>query len=214
MKYLILPAFICSAVYAFASTLPPATGIVSFDFDASTINGDAGLGSSFKTTVDGKTTATSFDLSSLIEGLTLTVTPSQSDISNTTNGLGITSGGTLNAAGDALTFSFNKAITLDFLDMGDFTGTGQASEDAVSIIYSNSNPTVTLVGGEFDNNTSDTITFSSGNALAANQPFTINRVDGDFAIEGFTASVVPEPNTYALLSGFCALGFVMLRRRK
>ena len=37
-----------------------------------------------------------------------------------------------------------------------------------------------------------------------------------FRIDDVTArfTVVPEPDTYALLSGFCALGFVMLRRRK
>ncbi|HAV12736.1 MAG TPA: hypothetical protein DCX06_04460 [Opitutae bacterium] len=214
MKYQSIALFLISACLTHAGApVAPATGTVSFEFDASTINGNGSLGTAFKNAVDGETTATLFDLSSVIAGLTLTITPSQSDISNTANGLGITSGGTLNTAGDALTFSFNKAITFDFLDMGDFTGEGLAGEDSVSLSYSNANPTISLVGGDFDNDTSDTITFTTGNALIANESFTISRVDGDFAIEGFNITVVPESSAYAMLTGLCALSLIIIRRR-
>ncbi len=208
MKHLTLPLFILCVSNSYAASL------ISFEFDTSSnaINGDTSLADLHDTAIDGVITPTAFSLDSIVSGLLLTVTSSQSHISYTANGLGITSGGTLNTAGDALTFSFNQAITLDFLDMGDFTGNGLTSEDAVSIIYSNSNPTVTLIGGSFDNNTSDTITFSSGNALTANESFTINRVDGNFSLEGFNVTVVPEPSSTVLL-GIGGLALI-LRRRK
>ncbi|MBC2600701.1 hypothetical protein [Puniceicoccus vermicola] len=189
-----------------------AATLISFDFTSpDSINGDETLGSSFKTTMDGETSATVFDLSALLEGLTLTVTPSQSDISITDTGLGIGSGGTLADAGDALTFSFNRDISFDFLDVGGFTPGGN---DSVIVSYSNSNPSVTLDAGDFDNNTSDTITFSSENSLLAGESFTLARNDGDFSIEGFNVSVVPEPQLYGALAGLLALGLTVIRRRR
>ncbi|MDQ8194905.1 PEP-CTERM sorting domain-containing protein [Coraliomargarita sp. SDUM461004] len=183
---------------------------IDFQFDDDTINGNPSLGASFETAMDGATGATVFDLSSIVAGLNLTVTPSQLGISDTNTGIGIDSGGTLSAAGDALTFSFNKAITLDFLDMGSFTGDGG---DSLLLSFTNSNPEITLNNGDFDNNSSNTITFTEANALAANESFSIAWLDGNFAIEAFTVTIVPEPGTFALLAGTCALGFVMLRRR-
>ena len=192
-----------------------AATLISFDFTSpDSINGDETLGSNFKTTMDGKTSATVFDLSALLEGLTLTVTPSQSDISITNTGLGIGSGGTLADAGDALTFSFNRDISFTFLDMGKFTGDGAPGDDSVTLSYSNSNPTITLVGGDFDNNSSNTITFTSGNSLLAGESFTLARNDGDFSIEGFNVSVVPEPQLYGALAGLLALGLTVIRRRR
>tara|TARA_B110001450_G_scaffold249740_1_gene267505 strand:- start:510 stop:1151 length:642 start_codon:yes stop_codon:yes gene_type:complete len=200
-----------AAISCFAS-LSSAQSI-DFQFGDDTINGDATIGASFKTALNGETIGTSFDLNSIVSGLTINVTPSQSDISITNSGIGIDSAATLSTLGDALTFSFNQAITLDFLDVGGFTGTGGSGQDSLQLLFSNQNPTIALVGGQFHNNSSDTITFSSGNALAANESFTIERVDGSFTIQAFTVTAVPEPNTYALLAGFCALGFVMVRRR-
>ncbi|MCP5536026.1 MAG: PEP-CTERM sorting domain-containing protein [Akkermansiaceae bacterium] len=208
MKKTIIPIFFLSTTCTYAAT------VVSFVFDtsANSINGNEVLADAHKAAIDGQTTATAFSLNDIVSGLILTITPSQSDISYTNTGLGVTSGGTLADAGDALTFSFNKAVSLDFLDVGGFTGSGQAGEDAVSISYSNGNATINLVGGDFDNNTSDTIAFSSGNTLAANESFTISRTDGSFSIEGFNVTAVPEPTSSALFGlGGLAL---LLRRRK
>ena len=84
---------------------------ISFEFDDTPeINDNSTLGAAFKLAVNGKTTATTFDLSSIFSGLELTVTPSQEDISHTMVGLGIKSGGTFSAVGDSLAFSFNEAI--------------------------------------------------------------------------------------------------------
>lgn len=203
---------ITATLSAIATTSPTPVEMV-FNFTNSTINGNNTLGTNFRNDVDGQTAAI-IHLNTIVAGLTLTVTASQSDISNTANGLGITSGGTLNTFGDALQFSFNQMITLDSLKMGDFTGTGQLGEDIVSILYSNTNPSITLSDEDFDDKISNTIVFSSDNSLAPNQLFTIRREDGDFAIEGFGVTIVPENNQYVLLSSLFVLSFSILRRRK
>ncbi len=203
---------ITATLSAIATTSPTPVEIV-FNFTNSTINGNNTLGTNFRNDVDGQTAAI-IHLNTIVAGLTLTVTASQSDISNTANGLGITSGGTLNTFGDALQFSFNQMITLDSLKMGDFTGTGQLGEDIVSILYSNTNPSITLSDEDFDDKISNTIVFSSDNSLAPNQLFTIRREDGDFAIEGFGVTIAPENNQYVLLSSLFVLSFSILRRRK
>ena len=98
--------------------------------------------------------------------------------------------------------------------MGNFTGTGQPGEDIVSILYSNTNPTITLSDEDFDNKTSNTINFSSDNEVSPLHSFTIRHVDGNFAIEGFGVTVVPENNQYVLLSSLYVLSFTIYRRRK
>ena len=80
--------------------------------------------------------------------------------------------------------------------------------------FSNSNPSITIVEADFGDGSANTKNFTTGTSLAANESFTISFVDGNgFTLEGFNVTVVPEPSTYALLSGVCALAFVMLRRR-
>jgi hypothetical protein len=53
--------------------------------------------------------------------------------------------------------------------------------------------------------------------LSENSELTIMTTAGIYgngwSFDSITVSAVPEPSTFALLSGFCALGFVMLRRR-
>jgi hypothetical protein len=41
----------------------------------------------------------------------------------------------------------------------------------------------------------------------------LRNLSGDDVVLNGVITVIPEPNTYALLAGFCALGFVMVRRR-
>ncbi|MDG1668112.1 MAG: hypothetical protein P8I96_04180 [Opitutae bacterium] len=214
MKIRTITSFLLiTATLSAIATTSPTPVEIDFNFTNSTINGNNTLGTTFKNEVDGQTAAI-IQLNTIVAGLTLTVTASQSDISNTANGLGITSGGTLNTFGDALQFSFNQMITLDSLKMGDFTGTGQPGEDIVSILYSNTNPSITLSDEDFDDKISNTIVFSSDNSLAPNQLFTIRHDDGDFAIEGFGVTIVPENNQYVLLSSLFVLSLSIFRRRK
>ena len=214
MKIRIITSFLLiTATLSAIATTPPTAVEIDFIFTNSTINGDNTLGTNFKNQVNGQAAAT-VDLSTIVAGLTLTVSASQSNISHTANGLGITSGGTLSHSADALTFSFNQTITLDSLKMGDFTGTGQLGEDMVSILYSNTNPTTTLSDEGFDNKTSNIIDFSSDNEVSPLHSFSIRHDDGDFAIEGFRVTVVPENNQYVLLSSLYVLSFTIFRRRK
>ena len=214
MKIRTITSFLLiTATVSAIATTPPTAVEIDFNFTNSTINGDNTLGTNFKNQVNGQATAT-VDLSTIVAGLTLTVSASQSNISHTANGLGITSGGTLSHSTDALTFRFNQTIKLDSLKMGNFTGTGQPGEDIVSILYSNTNPTITLSDEDFDNKTSNTINFSSDNEVSPLHSFTIRHVDGNFAIEGFGVTVVPENNQYVLLSSLYVLSFTIYRRRK
>jgi hypothetical protein len=188
---------------------------VTFNFESSSnaINGDTTLADAHDTAIDGTTTATSFDLSSIISGLTLTTTPTGGDISYTNSGLGIDTAGNMDTVGDSIIFQFNRPITFDFIDLGDFTGTGVSGDDELLISFSNSNPSITIVEAAFDNASSNTKSFTTGTSLSANESFTISFVDGNgFTLEGFTVTVVPEPNAYALLAGLCALTSIMLRR--
>lgn len=52
--------------------------------------------------------------------------------------------------------------------------------------------------------------------LITSSAFTNAELKADFSFINGTGAVlgVPEPSTYALLSGFCALGVIMLRRRR
>jgi hypothetical protein len=206
MKKTILTIAASATLVSGASAATPV--VFEFNTSSNAINGDLILADAHDDAIDGETTATVFSLESILSGLTITITPSQNDISYTGSGLGINTGGTLSASADALIFSFNRAITFDFLDVGSFTDGGN---DAVSLSYSNSNPTVSLASGEFDNNTSDTIDFTSDNALAANESFTISRDSGSFSIEGFNVTVVPEPSSTILL-GLGGLALILRRR--
>ncbi len=64
-----------------------------------------------------------------------------------------------------------------------------------------------------DSSGPDGSTFVSGNWTS----FDTDGLEGSAIVSlvnsNFGSYAVPEPNTYALLSGICALGFVMLRRR-
>ncbi len=215
MKRSFIAIAIITISFSHAGAIAPATGTVSFKFNTSehAINGDTALADQHDSAIDEQTTATAFSLTSVIDGLSLTVTPSQSDISYTTDGLGIDTGGDLSASGDALIFSFNKAITFDFIDLGSFTGAGDPGDDEMTISFSNGNPTITLVEADFTDSIANTVSFTSGNTLAAGESFTISFVNGNgFTLEGFNITVVPEPATYAMLTGILALGYVITRR--
>lgn len=112
---------------------------------------------------------------------------------------------------ESMVFSFSVAGTFESIDLA-FIESDEVNE--AQLIFAGG-PTYELnfdtdTGGSADN-------FNIGQAFSANQRITLRlspsaAASENFGLESFT--VVPEPGTYALLAGSCALGFVMLRRRR
>ena len=96
--------------------------------------------------------------------------------------------------------TFDGMTAVDFISM---------SETDLSIVSSSGNSTVTLAGGSTPlGGTFFNPTFTYANTGDVSNSGTFE----DWNLQ-FSTSPVPEPNTYALLAGISALGFVMLRRR-
>lgn len=125
----------------------------------------------------------------------------------TTSGLQDGSSG-YGAASEGTAFVFDEDVTIEFLDWVSFT------TDSVELFNNN----ISL--GTFTTGTnSGGINFTDSNPslmsifVNAGEEFKLQYSSGNFFLGQMGFNVVPEPSTYALLSGICALGFVMLRRR-
>ncbi len=104
------------------------------------------------------------------------------------------------AIGEAVSFSFNRAVEITSLDLRGFEDTEVFSFGGQTITFAN-----------LDNQTTDVFTFSSPLAIAANTPFNISATTGVIGIESLQLNVIPEPST-ALLGALGALA--LLRRRR
>ncbi len=97
-----------------------------------------------------------------------------------------------------MTFSFNQNVDFVSIELTEF-GADEAFLTIAGI--------TTIIG-------SNSFIFASGTTLAANTDATFGFHSGNgFELASLVVAVVPEPRTYALLSGCCALAAVMLRRR-
>lgn len=97
-----------------------------------------------------------------------------------------------------MTFSFNQNVDFVSIELTKF-GDDEAFLTIAGI--------TTIIG-------SNSFIFASGTTLAANTDATFGFHSGNgFELASLVVAVVPEPGTYALLSGCCALAAVMLRRR-
>jgi hypothetical protein len=97
-----------------------------------------------------------------------------------------------------MTFSFNQNVDFVSIELTEF-GADEAFLTIAGI--------TTIIG-------SNSFIFASGTTLAANTDATFGFHSGNgFELASLVVTVVPEPRTYALLSGCCALAAVMLRRR-
>lgn len=207
---LIAAALSCFAFSASAQEVKFTFDDDQGDFGAEEISGVdtqltlSGTGSTF-TSMDSLSTATyTVSGAPLTSSFNFTATASDShtfDVSG--SGLDINGGGI--DTGETLTFTFTTDILITELDFSSITATETVSVTVAGVTTTydgtstNDAPSVnlSLTAGQ-------TLIFGSGGLNPA----------GNYDIQAFTFNVVPEPNTYALLSGFCALGFVMLRRRK
>ncbi|MEZ7843135.1 MAG: PEP-CTERM sorting domain-containing protein [Opitutales bacterium] len=147
--------------------------------------------------------------STISGGLTLTATASSGTFNSTpAGGFGINA----NASDDItnqfdnkstdgaefMTFSFNQNVDFVSIELTEF-GADEAFLTIAGI--------TTIIG-------SNSFIFASGTTLAANTDATFGFHSGNgFELASLVVAVVPEPGTYALLSGCCALAAVMLRRR-
>ena len=97
-----------------------------------------------------------------------------------------------------MTFSFNQNVDFVSIELTEF-GADEAFLTIAGI--------TTIIG-------SSSFIFASGTTLAANTDATFGFQSGNgFELSSLVVTVVPEPRTYALLSGCCALVVAMLRRR-
>jgi hypothetical protein len=207
-------------LYAFAFTgfAHVASAQTTFIFDDGASTGAAGLAlRAFSSGVDaaGMTLNTSGLYSQ--DGITLSAGTDFGDFNLTDNGFGpnqADSGDDTDAFDTALgdesmVFSFNIAGTFQSID---FALLNDTPETAVLSFAGGSTYILT------DGVTSSIAVSGNDTFLGINEDFTAGQlitlsISGgtNFTLENFT--VVPEPDTYALLAGICSLGFIMLRRR-
>jgi len=147
--------------------------------------------------------------STISGGLTLTAAASSGTFNSTTSGgFGINampSGDITNLfdnqstdGAEFMTFSFNQNVDFVSIELTEF-GADEAFLTIAGI--------TTIIG-------SNSFIFASGTTLAANTDATFGFHSGNgFELASLVVAVVPEPRTYALLSGCCALAVAMLRRR-
>lgn len=147
--------------------------------------------------------------STIAGGLTLTATASSGTFNSTpAAGFGINampSGDITNQfdnqstdGAEFMTFSFNQNVDFVSIELTEF-GDDEAFLTIAGI--------TTIIG-------SNSFIFASGTTLAANTDATFGFHSGNgFELASLIVAVVPEPRTYALLSGCCVLAAVVLRRR-
>lgn len=116
----------------------------------------------------------------------------------------------IDGTGEAITLIFDKNITLNFIDFNSIGG-DLSTGTALTI----AGTTYNLFDGVTGLNANDLYTPSSPISVTTSDSIVItgSGASSSFYIQNFNITVVPEPNTYALLAGVSALGFVMMRRR-
>jgi len=103
---------------------------------------------------------------------------------------------------ESISFVFDRSIIITEFD---FTNIGTSEFASVTIAGSTQ-----LFGDSSGDSHTGSFSLNAGQSLI----FGFAAADGaDYDLQAFTFTVVPEPGTYALLAGICALGYVMTRRR-
>ncbi|CAA6692578.1 MULTISPECIES: PEP-CTERM sorting domain-containing protein [unclassified Lentimonas] len=170
-------------------------------------------------TFDGKSSAI-VPLTDATSGFStnMTVSGSGGNLNSNATGIGI-GDAIIDGTNESITFTFSTDIDFNFIDLGGVGTEAQAAAEGASltiglgssiILYTDA----TSIGGTFDGS-SDIYTPTSPIRLLAGRSIVLtgSSATSNIDLDAINFSVVPEPGTYALLSGICALGFVMLRRR-
>jgi hypothetical protein len=151
-----------------------------------------------------------------VDGIEMTASTSADNFNATSSGFGINQ----SATGDdtdgidfatssdegiveSFTLVFDQAVTL-----GNFVVSSFGASDEVTLTDgANTVATITSTG----------LTSLGSYSLGSSSTLTVTTTAGSYgngwSFDSITVSAVPEPGTYALLAGFSALSFVMLRRR-
>jgi hypothetical protein len=178
-------------------------------------------------------TTFTFDDSSTTIGAALS---GQSSGSFTVNDIEITataSTDTFNATGSG--FAINQTAGGDDTDGFDFTETeGDGIAEGFTLSFDQDVYLVDFSVSSWSTSGGDEVSIMDGTTLVATITSTGSTSLGDYLLsesseltvmttagtygngwsfDSITVSAVPEASTFALISGFCALGFVMLRRR-
>ena len=117
----------------------------------------------------------------------------------------------IDGTNEIVTITFDNPIEFNFIDFG---GVGSNVADGARLTIGGTSTNL-FTGVAGFSGASDKYTPASPIALAIGQSIIVtgSSATSSFDIQTISVSIIPEPNTYALLAGFCALGFVMVRRR-
>ena len=118
----------------------------------------------------------------------------------------------INGTSESITITFSTDIFFNYIDLG---GVGSSDgTDSASFTIGGSTTILQTGATDFDGG-SDIYTPSSPIFLAQGDSILLtgSTATSSYDLEAINVTVTPEPNAYALLSGICALAFVMLRRR-
>lgn len=195
-----------------------ASAQTTFVFDDGSSTGAAGLAlEAFTSGVDAASMSLNTSGTYTKGGITLSAGTDFGDFNLTNNGFGPDQPGSVDNSdafdtdngNESMVFSFNVAGTFQSID---FALLNDVPETAILSFAGGS--TYLLTDGE----TSTIAVSGNDEFLGINEAFTAGQLvtlsisgGSDFTLESFT--VVPEPNTFALLAGMFALTSVMLRRR-
>jgi hypothetical protein len=203
-----------------SSALTAQSVVIFFENDVSpsvtggdlviTTAGSGGTDSFASDRFDGLTTST-FEIQNIPTFGTLTITATATDNLNTTNsGLGDGTSG-FNTTGESISFTFDQAVTITYMDFATFTSSGS---DSV-VLFSGASSLGTYQDGTITTSAdfSDTNAVTANISIAAGSSFRLYYDAGAFQFEELGFTVVPEPSAYALFAGMLTLGFVASRRR-
>ena len=117
----------------------------------------------------------------------------------------------IDGTSEIVTITFDKAIEFNFIDFG---GVGSTISDGAKLTIAGVS-TDLFTGVTGFSGSSDTYTPSSPIEIAIGQSISVtgSSATSSFDIQTINVSIVPEPNTYALIAGMFALVSVMFQRR-
>lgn len=119
----------------------------------------------------------------------------------------------IDGTSESITLTFSTEVIFNWIDLAGI-GTEAQTDDHASITIAGTQLNLSTGVDNFNGST-DVYTPASPITLAIGESIILTGTSStsSFELQGINLTVVPEPGTFALLAGFSALSFVMLRRR-